>query len=89
MSRAHHPSGSSGSSGASDLGDPSAVNQASGSSLLIRSAAAILTGRAGAAARHAGPDIRVRDGRIEALGALTPGPGEAQIDAQDCVAYPA
>jgi cytosine/adenosine deaminase-related metal-dependent hydrolase len=58
-------------------------------SLLIRNAAAILTGLAGSQARHAGPDLRVRDRRIEAIGALTPEPGEAQIDATGCVIYPA
>ena len=58
-------------------------------SLLVRGAAAILTGLRGNAARHAGPDIRIRNGRIEAMGALPPLPGEAQIDAQACVVYPA
>ncbi|WP_068830877.1 amidohydrolase family protein [Pseudomonas sp. BMS12] len=58
-------------------------------SWLIRNASAILTGLPGAAARHAGPDIRVRGGRIVALGHLDPEPGEAQIDARDCVIYPA
>ncbi len=59
------------------------------SSLLVRNAAAILTGLQGAAARHAGPDIRIRDGRIEAIGALVPEPGEQQMDAGGCVVYPA
>ena len=58
-------------------------------SWLIRNASAILTGLPGAAARHAGPDIRVREGHIVALGRLEPEPGEAQIDARDCVIYPA
>ena len=57
--------------------------------LLIRNAAAILTGGRGEGARHAGPDIRVRAGRIEAIGALAPQSGEAQIDASGCVVYPA
>ncbi|MEK1940032.1 MAG: amidohydrolase family protein [Pseudomonas sp.] len=56
---------------------------------LIRTASAILTGKRGAQARHAGPDIRVVDGRITAIGQLEPQPGEAQIDARDCVVYPA
>jgi len=56
---------------------------------LIRNASAILTGLPGDAARHAGPDIRVFDGRIAALGRLSPRPGEAQVDATDCVVYPA
>jgi len=56
---------------------------------LIRNAAAILTGLCGDQARHAGPDIRIVDGRIAALGPLTPEPGEQLIDARDCVVYPA
>ncbi len=56
---------------------------------LIRNASAILTGRRGVEARHAGPDIRIVDGRISAIGQLEPQPGEAQIDARDCVIYPA
>ena len=59
------------------------------SQLLIRGAAAILTGERGAAARALGPDIRVRDGRIDAIGALAPEPGERMLDARDCVVYPA
>lgn len=57
--------------------------------LLIRNACAMLTGLPGAHARHPGPDIRVRDGRIEAMGQLAPEPGERQIDASGCVVYPA
>jgi cytosine/adenosine deaminase-related metal-dependent hydrolase len=57
--------------------------------LLIRNALAILTGGRGAAARAAGPDIRVRDGRIDAIGPLSPLPGEPTLDATDCVVYPA
>ncbi|MDP1943012.1 amidohydrolase family protein [Rhodoferax sp.] len=57
--------------------------------LLIRNAAAILTGLSGSAARHAGPDIRVRDGKITAMGQLSTEPGERQIDASGCVVYPA
>ncbi|VFT61007.1 amidohydrolase [Klebsiella pneumoniae] len=40
-------------------------------------------------ARLAGPDIRIRDGKIAAIGSLTPLPEERQIDARDCVIYPA
>lgn len=58
-------------------------------SWLIRNASAILTGRRGVDARHAGPDIRIVDGRIAAIGQLDAQPGEAQIDARDCVIYPA
>lgn len=43
----------------------------SSDSLLIKNAHAILTGLPGEAARHAGPDIRVRNGVIEAIGPLT------------------
>ena len=57
--------------------------------VLIRNAAAILTGLQGAEARHAGPDLRIRNGRIDAIGRLAPDPGEEQIDATDCVVYPA
>ena len=57
--------------------------------LLIRHAEAILTGRPGDAARAAGRDIRIRDGRIDAIGTLAPLPGERQLDASGCVAYPA
>jgi cytosine/adenosine deaminase-related metal-dependent hydrolase len=56
---------------------------------LIRNATAILTGRAGADARAPGTDLRVKDGRIAALGTLAPEPGERQIDATGCVVYPA
>ena len=59
---------------------------------LIRGAAAILTGERGASARYdvraLGGDIRVVNGRIAAIGRLDPTPGEAIIDAQDCVVYP-
>lgn len=58
-------------------------------SLLIKNAHAILTGLKGDDARHAGPDIRVRDGLIEAIGHLTPLADERLIDARDCVVYPA
>jgi 8-oxoguanine deaminase len=57
--------------------------------LLIRNAVAILTGLPGAAARHPGPDIRVRGGKIEAIGNLQPEAGERQLDASGCVVYPA
>ncbi|MDP9044470.1 MAG: amidohydrolase family protein, partial [Pseudomonadota bacterium] len=59
------------------------------SDLLIRNAAAILTGEGGAGARAKGPDIRVRGQRIAAIGRLTPEPGERTLDATDCVVYPA
>ncbi len=56
---------------------------------LIRNASAIMTGLSGSEARTAGPDIRVTDGRIAAIGRLEPLIGEALIDARDCVVYPA
>lgn len=59
------------------------------SGLLIRNAAAILTGMRADAARVRGPDIRVRGSKIAAIGALMPEPGEPTIDATDCVVYPA
>ncbi|WP_417662083.1 amidohydrolase family protein [Pseudomonas sp.] len=58
-------------------------------SWLIRNASAIMTGLSGSAARADGPDIRVIGGRIAAIGQLQPQVGEAQIDARDCVVYPA
>ncbi|HSH89188.1 MAG TPA: amidohydrolase family protein [Ramlibacter sp.] len=57
--------------------------------LLIRNAVAILTGLQGDNARHAGPDLRIRNGKIDAMGQLTPEPGEHQVDASGCVIYPA
>jgi 8-oxoguanine deaminase len=57
--------------------------------VLIRNATAILTGLKGDGARTKGPDIRVKNGRIEAIGQLSPEPAEAQIDASGCVVYPA
>ncbi|WP_443115111.1 amidohydrolase family protein [Herbaspirillum seropedicae] len=59
------------------------------STFLIRNLQAIMTGLPGAAARHAGPDIRVSDGVIAAIGQLDALPGEELIDASHCVAYPA
>jgi cytosine/adenosine deaminase-related metal-dependent hydrolase len=58
-------------------------------SILIRNATAILTGLKGPAARATGSDLRVRDGKIAALGSLAPEPGERQIDAAGCAIYPA
>ncbi len=45
-------------------------------SLIIQNAHAILSGLPGEAARLAGPDIRIRDGKIAAIGSLTPLPEE-------------
>lgn len=59
------------------------------STLLIRNAAAIMTGLAGSAARNAGPDLRIRNDRIDAIGALSPEPGDQILDATGCVIYPA
>ena len=61
----------------------------SSDTLLIKNAQAILTGLPGDKARHSGPDIRIRDGIIEAIGSLTPQQDERLIDARDCVVYPA
>ena len=60
-------------------------------SLLIRNAAAVLTGMDGRAGpeRAAGPDLRVTNGRIAAIGRLSPEPGERTLDATHCVIYPA
>jgi 8-oxoguanine deaminase len=59
-----------------------------GSKTLLRGSAGLMTGLAGDAARHAGPDLRIEDGRIAAIGRLDPRPGEAVIDCRDCVIYP-
>jgi 8-oxoguanine deaminase len=59
------------------------------SSFLIQNAAAIMTGLGAGQSRHAGPDIRVVDDAIAAIGKLEPTPGERVIDATDCVVYPA
>ena len=58
-------------------------------SFLLSNAHSIMTGRADDGGRTAGPDIRVADGRIQAIGHLAPLPGECVIDATDCVVYPA
>lgn len=58
-------------------------------SLLIRGAEALLTGHRGDAARAAaGTDLRVKGGRVAAIGTLTPEPGERVLDARGCVVYP-
>ena len=54
---------------------------------LIRGAEGIFTGLPGDAMRAHGA-IRISDGRIAAIGALTPEPGEQVIDASGCVIYP-
>jgi len=56
-------------------------------SMLIRGADGIFTGLPGEAMRAVGA-IRIVDGRIAAIGALTPAPGEHVIDATGCVIYP-
>ncbi len=55
--------------------------------MLIRNAAAIMTGLPGAAARAAGPDLRFNS-HIEEIGRLAPRLGERVVDATDCVVYP-
>jgi cytosine/adenosine deaminase-related metal-dependent hydrolase len=54
---------------------------------LIRGLEGIFTGLPGDAMRAQGA-IRIADGRIAAIGALTPEPGEQVIEATGCVAYP-
>jgi cytosine/adenosine deaminase-related metal-dependent hydrolase len=57
--------------------------------MLIRNATAIMTGLPGAQARAVGNDLRIDvDGRVAAIGALAPRPGERVVDATDCVVYP-
>jgi len=58
------------------------------STTLIRGAAAIMTGLAGADARTDATDIRIGGGRILEVGRLSPLPGETQVDASGCVVYP-
>ena len=58
------------------------------SDVLVRNATAILTGLRGSAARARGADLRVRGGKVAAIGSLPPEPGERQIDATGCVVYP-
>ena len=57
-------------------------------STLIRNATGLITGLPGAAARAAGPDLRIDGTRIAAIGRLAPLPGETVLDATDCVVYP-
>lgn len=54
------------------------------SDFLVTGALGILTGLPGAAGRATGA-VRVRGGRIAALGALVPEPGERVVDATGCV----
>jgi cytosine/adenosine deaminase-related metal-dependent hydrolase len=56
-------------------------------STLIRNAEGIFTGLPGPAMRTTGA-IRIVDGRIREIGALTPQPGEEILDASGCVVYP-
>lgn len=56
-------------------------------SLLIRHAEGMLTGRKGEAERASG-DIRIRNGRIAEIGALVPQSGERVLDVTGCVIYP-
>ena len=55
--------------------------------IVIRNAIGILTGLKGAAARAQG-DIRIDNGSITAIGAMTPQPGAKIIDATNCVITP-
>lgn len=56
---------------------------------LIKNAYTILTGLSGDAARSSATDIRIQDGKISALGQLSPEPEDTIVDAKDCVIYPA
>jgi cytosine/adenosine deaminase-related metal-dependent hydrolase len=58
------------------------------STTLLRNAVGMITGLPGAAARAAGPDLRIDGSRIAAIGRLEPLPGETVQDATDCVIYP-
>ena len=62
---------------------------AAGPDLLVRGASHLWTGRSGAAMRAAGgTDVRVRGGRIAAIGTLAAEPGERIVNAAGCVIYP-
>jgi cytosine/adenosine deaminase-related metal-dependent hydrolase len=56
-------------------------------SMLIENAEGIFTGLPGEAMRAKGA-IRVKDGRIAAIGDLIPEPGEQRLNASGCVIYP-
>jgi 8-oxoguanine deaminase len=56
-------------------------------SIFIQGAQGIFTGLPGSAMRASGA-VRVVDGRIREIGALTPQPGERVLDASGCVVYP-
>jgi cytosine/adenosine deaminase-related metal-dependent hydrolase len=57
--------------------------------VLIRNAAGMLTGKAGAAARTDATDLLVEGGVIKAMGRNLPAPPGARVlDATDCVVYP-
>ncbi|CAG9174407.1 amidohydrolase family protein [Cupriavidus respiraculi] len=65
------------------------THAARGSALLIRGAAAVMTGRAGDAARAGAADIRIRDGRIAEMGPALPRLDDEEVlDASGCVVYP-
>ncbi|OIQ95766.1 isoxanthopterin deaminase [mine drainage metagenome] len=57
--------------------------------MLIHGAEVLLTSQFGKASRAMDTGIRIRDGRIAEIGALTPMPGEQVLDARGCVIYPA
>jgi len=62
---------------------------AAGPDLLVRGASHLWTGRSGAAMRAVGgTDVRVRGGRIAAIGTLAAEPGERIVNAAGCVIYP-
>jgi len=65
------------------------LNVAADASLLIRGAAAILTGLPGAEARSDATDLRIAGGTIVEIGCdLAPHAGERVLDAHDAVVYP-
>jgi cytosine/adenosine deaminase-related metal-dependent hydrolase len=57
------------------------------SDTVIRGAMGILTGRSGAFERTTG-DVRISNGRIAAIGAVTAQPGDTVVDASGCVLTP-
>jgi cytosine/adenosine deaminase-related metal-dependent hydrolase len=56
--------------------------------MLVKGAAHLWSGRRDAMRHAGGNDLRIRGGRIDAIGHLRPEPGERVLDASGCVIYP-
>lgn len=74
---------------ATEIDRPSAANGGSAERLLVRDAAAVLTGASGADARSDARDLRLENGVIVEMGrGLARRDGERVLDATDCVVTP-